>query len=114
VTNVPSLRTAGISDSVVLPPTVQRNVDVADDVGDVLVGVVDELICAEAEHEVAAARGSSADHPGSRVLCELHREVTDAASGACNEHGLPLLEPASVEQSVPCGHCGAGSAAACS
>jgi hypothetical protein len=64
---------------------------------------VEEDIHTETECPVPAAGPAGADHPGSDLARELHRDRADTTCRAVDQHRLPRREPAVVEQALPRG-----------
>src|SRR5579864_6062923 len=58
-------------------------------------------------HEAyAIVAGCDCERPGAAPLGELHRESTDAARGAVNDHGLAALEMQGIIDPLLCGEGG--------
>jgi len=65
-----------------------------------------EGISAQTECGVPVGGPPCADHSGSRLARELHRNRTDATRGTVDQDGLACREAAVVEQALPCGQPG--------
>ena len=78
--------------------------DVEDDVvalpaaGEVLAGVVDDVVGAEGADQVHLRRAAHAGDLGAERLGDLHGERADAARRADDQHLLPGLDPSLVAQ----------------
>jgi hypothetical protein len=58
---------------------------------------------AETECSVPVAGPAGADHSGSCLARDLHRDRTNTARGALDQDGLAGSEAAVVEKALPCG-----------
>jgi hypothetical protein len=63
----------------------------------------DMSIPAETECSVPVAGPAGADHSGSCLARDLHRDRTNTARGALDQDGLAGSEAAVVEKALPCG-----------
>ena len=104
VTRTPPSRTAGSKRGGRLAADgVEREVDASNGLPHLLLGVVDILVGAQAEHE-SRLRVEPIPITRARQLGELHGEMADASGGASHQSRLPSLEPAPIQQRLPGGH----------
>ena len=76
-------------EEVVIADVVEDEVVALRAFGEVVLGVVDDVIRAERAHELHIAGAADAGHLGAERLGDLHGVCADAAGGAVDEHLLP-------------------------
>ena len=103
VTSVPPARTSAADRSKNLAADhVEHHVNLAGVFQ--LVGVqVQEGANSQADGCVAVRGPAGADHSGSHLAGELHRDRTDTSRGAVDQDGLACSEASLVDQPLPCG-----------
>ncbi|RIH75673.1 hypothetical protein Mterra_03957 [Calidithermus terrae] len=72
--------------------------------GEVLLGVVNDVVRPEGARQVHFLRTAHRRHPCAERLGDLHRERPHAAGGAVDQHLLPGPDPAGVPQPLQRGH----------
>jgi hypothetical protein len=84
---------------------VEHQIDAAD-CFQIVVLEIHELVCAEVERLLAVGGASGPDDPGAGLSRELRHDRPDRARSAVRDHGLPRLQAAVLEESLPRGEPG--------
>ena len=93
--------------SCVSPPmSVEHNIDVARDVFESLLCVIDRLVHAELAQQILILGGGRRENVRAFPLRELHGEMTNSAAAGMNQHALARLQLRGVEQRLPRGQRG--------
>jgi hypothetical protein len=82
------------------PRSLEDEIEALATLGEVLLGVVDDVVCAERSDHVHVPRAAHAGHLGAERLGDLHGERPYAARRADDQDLVPRLDPASA----PGGH----------
>ena len=85
------------------PKRVEDDVDVARDVFESLLRVIDRLVHAELAQQVLILGRGRRENVRAFPFRELHSEMTDSAAAGMNQHALAWLQLRSVEQRLPRG-----------
>src|SRR5712692_11346461 len=88
-----------------VPNHVENQVVALRTFGEILFGVINDLICADRSDHVHISRTAHAGHFRSERLGDLHGERTHASRRAVNQDLLPRLNLSRVAKSLQCGDC---------
>src|SRR5216683_4316816 len=73
--------------------------------GEILVGVINNVICAEGSDHVHIPRTAYAGHLCAERLGDLHSERTHASGRTVNQDLVPRLNVSLVAKTLQCGEC---------
>ena len=82
---------------------VEDDVDVARDVFESLLRVIDRFVHSELAQQVLILGRGRSENVRAFPFCELHGEMTNSAAAGMNQHALTWLQLRSVEQRLPRG-----------
>ena len=88
------------------PDDVDRDVDVRDGLLDGDRRVVDRFVRSQLRKKGVLARARGPDHVRAACLCDLHREMPDAARRTEHEHAIARLDVRRLDERLPRGEPG--------
>src|SRR5712691_930405 len=88
-----------------VPNAVENHVITLPTFGEILLGVIDDPICADGSDHVHIPRTAYAGHICAEPLGDLHSERTHASRRTVNQDLLPRLNLSLVAKTLQCGEC---------
>src|SRR5437868_3807816 len=89
-----------------VPNAVENHVITLPTLGEILLGVIDHVICADRSDHVHISRTAYASNICAERLGDLHSERTHTSRRTINQDLLPPLNLSLVAKTLQCGKCG--------